>query len=120
MNGTRKKKNSTKKKSFYDGERTVVHLKLPAAIKDGLRQRSELKDVLLSKIWDEASERLLAKASVPGSVIYEHPAKRVDYGTVWIANPLIERLRKLAHRDDVSLARVIHTAFARYLDDTQK
>jgi hypothetical protein len=114
----RKRKPSSKKpktKHFYTGKRRTVHLKLPKSIQEGLRVRAKQKDVFSKDVWDEVCEWFLTNAPPPGSRAYEHPDPEAGYTTVWIATPLLEKLEKLGERDDVSRARVLHTAAARYL-----
>jgi len=121
MKITRKKKATAKKAgSFYGGQRKIVHLRLPESVKQGMREGSELKDKFKMQLWDEACKRFLKKANLPGSVIYEHPAKGVPYVTIWIAIPLIDELQEIAKRDSVALARVVHTAGAQFVRANKK
>jgi hypothetical protein len=124
MNAKRKKKSSSKKtkESHYKvtDQRRSVHVKIPEAVREGFRKRSELKDVWQTELWDEAAQKFLAKARTPGSVFYAHPAKGVGYTVVWIERRLMDQLKQLAKRDEVSMARVIHTALAHYVADVPK
>ena len=120
MTKSQKKKPTRKPKYFYLGERRIVHLRLPKAIKDGMHLRALQADIKKQEVWDEACKWFLEHPLPKGSRAYEHPLSREPYATMWIAGLLVEQLQKVATRDDVSLARVIHTAATHYLSQTKK
>ena len=96
-------------------------MRLPKTIKDGVHARAREREAQKQEMWDEICAWYLENPLPSGSRAYELAAsKRDDHATMWIASPLAKKLETIAKRDDVSLARVIHTAAARYLMHQKK
>ena len=110
-------KKKTKKRTDSAGERTVYHLRIPDAMRDGVRAQAKSRGVTMNEIQDEACTWFLKNKAKRSYMHYIAPHRAGEYRTLWIDSRLSERLRTVAERDYVPVARVIYTALALYLED---
>lgn len=111
---------SAKRISEDGAERTVMHLSLPPEVLEPIRQRSKQKDERIGAVWDAACSSFAEKYSARPYRQYVFPhrgaADEDGYTSVWIDSRILQRCRKIADRDRVSLARVIHSAAILFLE----
>lgn len=95
----------------YLGIRVLIHVRLPDAIVQGIRERAEATTRKYYAEWDRAARWFLVRPPQGQGLGLYAPAlsKSGSYKTLWISKDLVEKLRQIAERDEVSLARVVHT-----------
>ena len=121
--GTKRKRKVAKKTSFRNTtapphERTVQHLRLPDRIRDNVRKRAKRHGVTMNEIQDEACTWFLKNKARRAYTKYFAPTREGAYRSLWINSRIHERLRYVADRDYVPIARVIYTALTLYLEET--
>ena len=111
-------KKTTKKRAGKSGERTVYHLRIPDKIHGGVRKRATARGVTMNEIQDEACTWFLKEKAKRSYAQYFAPQRVGDYRSLWIDSRISERLRNVAERDYVPVARIIYTALTLYLEET--
>jgi hypothetical protein len=114
-----RKKSSATRISEDGAERTVQHLSLPEAVVSAMRRLSTRKAERIGAVWDAACSAFAQKYATKPCTQYEFPhkgtSKRRDYRTLWIDSRILEKCRRIADRDQMSVSRVIHTAAVFFL-----
>ena len=124
MNKKRSTTSTSAKRISEDGaERTVQHLSLPEQVVVAMRRRSRLKEERVGAVWDAACQSFAVKFGTKPCQQYVFPhksaSKQKDYRTLWIDSRILEKCRKIADRDRMSVSRVIHTAAVLFLESQE-
>jgi hypothetical protein len=112
-------RSSAKRISEDGAERTIQHLSLPPAVVGGMRQLSTQRNRRKGAIWDAACEAFAEKFATKPFQQYVAASRAAAPTTVWIDSRVLQKCRKIAERDGVSLSRVLHTAAILYLEPTR-
>lgn len=101
-----------------DNKRTVQQLQLPPEVHQGIKLlASKAADGTMNEVYDQAVEWFLASRAKKSFNYYLASTKRGKYTSLWIDTNLLGRIRVIAARDAVSIARVIYTALVLYLEE---
>jgi hypothetical protein len=113
------------------GQRTLLHLALQQSVVDDvdtllwLRVTGAMKSVEAirggkNQIYDEAVERFLSRFERRGCNELKIRQATQGWRSLWVSTPLVERCKRIAERDGVSVGRVIGYALTSFLEETMK
>lgn len=114
-----KKKTSAKRISEDGAERTIQHLRLPPEVVGGMRQLSAARVERKGAIWDAACSTFAEKFGKKRYHQYFASYRDTGPTSVWIDSRVLQKCKKIADRDGVSMSRVLHTAAALYLESSK-
>jgi hypothetical protein len=120
-----KKKKSGKTRIDANGaERTIQHLSLPDDVVGEMRRIANKRGRLVGETWDLACTAFVEQVTEAPfrQYVWPHKSKppEKDYRAIWIDSRVLEKCRAIARRDEMSDARVIHTAAVFFLASQKK
>jgi hypothetical protein len=122
----------------YDkSERTMIQIPMPPAMIKALQNRlKKLESVAkseestdkprLNDIYDDSIKWFLKNAKSDPTLIYlvsprpQDPKLKNLYRSMWVKSELVEKVKKVADRDSVSVNRVIYSALEHYLSAARR
>ncbi len=126
--GKRSPRSIQSRRQSRAGERTLQHIQVADNVVEGIEallwMRAEaarggadpsVRPPEKSEIYDEAVQQFLRAYEHRPCEAYRTRGPRQGWRSFWVDSRLIERCRKVAHRDGVSVARLVSYALSSYV-----
>ncbi len=99
--------------------RTVRQVQIPPEVHEGVKlivNRGDDGIQTMNEVYDTAVEWFMGSQAKRSFNYYLASTKRGKYTSMWIDTGILDRVRVVAKRDEVSLSRVIYTSLVLYLE----